>query len=694
MSVIQTIRNKYLGLMIGLIVLALVGFLLMDAVQSNTSNLFSSDGDRSSLGSINGTKISTTEYNELEKSAVDRLKQNNPKASEADINNAKEEVWNQLVSEKLMTSEYEKLGLQVTNKEFQEMLTSEFADPFIQQNFKDPQTGQFNPSAVKQYVQDIKANKNKDEKTKAAFDQWMDLEKNLEKNRLSQKYSALISMGLYAPKKAIEKTVEQRDQVASINYVMVPYTNIEDKNIKVTDADILAYEKMYETSFTLQEEMRKCDYVNFDIIPTADDTAKSLGFLNSVSGEFIQSTNQEEFIGKNGDELFDKNYHKSGDFPSARIDSATKQAVGTVVGPYYEDGYFRMTKILDKKSIPDSVKASVIAIRITQALNEDAAKAKIDSIKKIANPANFAQLASQLSDDENTKAKGGDIGFVPTKNSAGNEVMEFLSTGTKGQIKDIKGNGAFQLFLITDQVGFKPNTKVATISKRLVASQATVNNVSTKVANFMSSVKDKASFDAAVKKAGLTKNVAENILANQKEISGLGSAREVVRYAFDSEIGKVSSILNLNSEKFVVAVLTDIYPKGLAPVGLVKQNLEQAIVRQKKAQMISDKFKSAGLDAIASQTQGTVKSADTVRLVGSFNSEISSEQKVIGASFNKANLNKVSSGIPGSQGVYFITVKNASTQASGANTPENIEQERKMQMMQGMQNLNLSLCNY
>ena len=53
MSVIQTIRQKYLGLMIGAIVVALLGFIFMDSRNSNSGSIFG--GNDRSFGSVNGT---------------------------------------------------------------------------------------------------------------------------------------------------------------------------------------------------------------------------------------------------------------------------------------------------------------------------------------------------------------------------------------------------------------------------------------------------------------------------------------------------------------------------------------------------------------------------------------------------------------------------------------------------------------
>jgi peptidyl-prolyl cis-trans isomerase D len=689
MSVIQTIRNKYIGIMIGAIVIALVGFLVMDAVQNKSGSLFSSD--KNTIGSVNGESFSPQDFFDIQKKAEDNAKAKNPKISEEELSQAKDQAWDQMINEKLMTGEYEKLGITVGKKELQDMLTGTNPDPFIRQQFTDPQTGVFDPARVKQTIDQLQSAK--DEKGRAGREQFAEIEKSLINQRMQQKYGALISLGTYIPKTALDFTFANRGATASIDYVAIPYTAVQDADIKITDEDIKAYEAKNPEMFTLKEEIRNADYVLYDIVPTADDSAKSLGVLFNLANDFSTTANIEEFVSKNGDEMFDKNFHSKGNFNSDREDSASSAAIGAVVGPYFENGSFKITKVLDKKTLPDSMKASHIFIAITQDLDEDAVDARADSIMgSIGKGGNFEQLASTYSNDDRSKANGGDIGwFMKGSGGVPEEFEEYCLTGAKGSIKKVKTNNGVHIVKITDQNAFKPMAKVATLVKKLNRSKETIDGVFSKVTAFASGVKTKADFDAAIKKQGLNKLVAENMFANQKFVQGIGSCRDLVRYAFDSKIGSVSNILSINGEKYVVASLSAVNPKGLAPVSLVRASVEADLRRNKKAAKIAEMYKTStgSLATIAAKASTTVMSADTVTL-GFASGAIANESRVLGASLNKANLNKVSSAIAGNQAVYYITVKNIVNNPS-VMSPENYTQERAMLGNQMMQNLGRSL---
>jgi peptidyl-prolyl cis-trans isomerase D len=685
MSVIQTIRNKYLGLMVAVIVIALVGFLVMDGLQSNAGNMFGGD-DRTSIATINGTRISNAEYDAAKDQALTNFKSKNPKATEQELKDAENEAYNQFISDKLMDGELAKLGITVTDKEFQELLTGTYAAPFIQQSFRNAE-GAFDPSAVKQYVTQLRNNRKKDAKSEEAYAQWLTIEKQLEKERLVQKYTALIGLGIYQPKEAAKAVFKERESFASISYVMVPYDSIKETPT-VSDADYQAYITKYGAAFTLTQELRRMEYVSWDIIPTKEDTAASLGVINTLASDFSASANMEEFIGKNGDELYDNAWHAMGEFSTPAIDSLSTRAAGTVVGPYYDNSFYRISKVMEKATLADSVKASAIAIPMAEGFTEEQAKKRADSINDIVTGANFATLVNVYG-DEQSKQKGGDLGFLDVREgSSTNELFVYLQKASKGQHAVVKQGNAFIVVLVTDQKSFRPKAKIASLSKFMKPSKSTMDAVYAKANAVMNGVKDKASFEKAIKDKGLTKRVAETIAETQEEVEGLGSARELVRYGFNNEVGKVSGILTVSGDKYVVGMVTNVYGKGLAPVSLVRQNLQAELIRQKKFAKIAEMYKGKSLDAIAAASRQAVQTNDSVGGMGG--GALAQEAKVVGASFNKANQGKVSDAIYGKQGAYFITVKSVGTRDIGANDGS-IEQERQMFIMQSMQSLGRSL---
>lgn len=692
MSVIQKIRNKYIGLVVGAIVVALVGFLIMDAMQSNVRNIFGKD--QTLLADVNGHRIEYKDYEMARTKYEENMKARAKDGSLSDDDRAQvqEQAWNDMVNEQLINDEIDKLGIDLTDKELQDMMTGPFADPTIKQSFTDPNTGVFDPNRVSQYLNSLSQ-----DKTGAQRAQWAEFEASLIKARKASKYNDLIAKGIYVPKFVVQNKLKESTATASINYVSIPYTSINDADVKISDEEIKKYMDKNANFMKSQEAYAKFNYVTFDVIPSKEDTAASLGKMLALQNEFSTTTDVETFLTNNSEDIYKNQFVTEANLPMANPASVVSASVGTVVGPAYFNGMFQLGRIMDKKTLPDSIKASHILIAITEQRTEAQAKASIDSIEaQIKSGGSFEQIAATRSDDQNTGKKGGDFGYFSFENMNAQlpDIAEFTYEGKVGEMKVIKSNYGYHLVKITDQKAFKPAVKVAIFSKTLQAGETTMNEALAKANDFHNKVTDLKSFEATAKSMNKDKRVAEYIAKTQQIIPGLGSARELSRWAFDSKIGAVSQVFNLN-DKFVVAVLDSRQEKGTLPaIESVRPQIENVLKKEKKGKLIAEKYKSStSLEQIASAAATQVKTADTVLLSGGGNQEVGYEPKIVGASFNKANMNKVSQGIPAEQGVFFIMVKNMTpgTLPQGAINPMDARQMEMQIAQQASQYVNFIL---
>src|SRR4029078_3771119 len=109
MSIIQTIRDKGAAIVIGVIALSLIGFLLMDARSGATKGLFGG-GNSKTIGVVNGEDIEIDEFNAKVKDAEAQY----PNTNGGIRQQVMQGVWEQMVAEKVVTSEFDKLGLVFT----------------------------------------------------------------------------------------------------------------------------------------------------------------------------------------------------------------------------------------------------------------------------------------------------------------------------------------------------------------------------------------------------------------------------------------------------------------------------------------------------------------------------------------------------------------------------------------------------
>src|ERR1700709_2147374 len=141
MQIIQNIRDKGAAIVIAVIALSLIGFILMDAKQGS-SRMFS--GNASSIGKINGETVDNADFSNRVKQAEDQQEQQSGRrVTGAQIYQLRQNVWDQIVAEKVLTSEFDKLGLTFSPKELVAILYSNDAPPALRQAFTDKTTGQY-----------------------------------------------------------------------------------------------------------------------------------------------------------------------------------------------------------------------------------------------------------------------------------------------------------------------------------------------------------------------------------------------------------------------------------------------------------------------------------------------------------------------------------------------------------------------
>ena len=151
MATLERIRNKA-GLVVIVIGVGLVAFLLGDLMHSGNS-IFR--GKSMEVADINGNTISITEYEgyitELE--SYYKLNSGNSAIDENTTLQIRDQAWNQMVQEKIMTEKYEELGITVTAEEIYDLTVGENIHPQIRQMFTNPETGQFDKDQVIGFLQ-------------------------------------------------------------------------------------------------------------------------------------------------------------------------------------------------------------------------------------------------------------------------------------------------------------------------------------------------------------------------------------------------------------------------------------------------------------------------------------------------------------------------------------------------------------
>jgi len=648
MGLMGYLRN-HAGLVVTVIALAIVAFLLGDMINMGTPFWRSSQNE---VANVNGEGIDYQEFNGQVEQTVSMYQQQMGGANNPQMQGyAVQQVWNQYLTQQLISQEIEKIGIEVGKDELNSLVSGKNPSALIAQYFTNPQTGQIDNNALNAFIQQTKQDPN-------ARTQWEGLLKNIKTDRLFQKYSTLVNNSVYTTALEAEYDYNSRNKLANFKYVMLDYASVTDAQVKLTDADYKEYYDKNKNAFKNNEETRSIDYVIFDARPNKADTALATAEIQKLKNELAASTNDSSFVNINSENKYPVRYYGKNQL-SAALDSVVFNAApGTVVGPFLTQNVYEIAKVISVKNSPDSVNASLIVIDPAAEGGLDKAKAKADSIKNLVLAGgNFSTLAVEFSADPQTKNNGGELptltrGAIP-------ELDEVLFDGVTGDVKVVPTNNGVHVVKVNKQIGSSKIAKLAIVDKSIVAGKETTDFAYSKANTFFSGLTGK-NFEEQAKKQNLTIMKNDRTAAMDNTFGAIEVPRDLVRWAFEAKQGDVGEKIFDTQDNFIVARVTNIQPKGHQPLESVKSVIEPVVRNMVKARMLKEKMNNAlngasSIDQVAQKLGKNAQSVENVVLANPVIPGIAIENAVVGTVFG-LQPNKPSKAIEGSQGVYAVQV--------------------------------------
>jgi peptidyl-prolyl cis-trans isomerase D len=657
MQIIQSIKDRGGIIMAIFIAIALISFILMDS-KSDTSRPTSY-----TIGKVNGTTIELNDFNKRVKFEENKQAQQRggQQPTGADALRVREQVWSQIIAENVFYETANKLGINLTSKELSSILSSnEQSNPLTQERSLLGEDGRLDPNKASEALKNIKSSKGEQRDNIDA--------QILEPLKLStavSKYGAMISAAAYYPTWMQEKDMVDEKNFATISYVTVPFNEISDSAVVVSDADINGYVAKHKDMFK-QEAGRTISYLTFSQNPSATDSANSKKIVEDLkAGLAADTTSSALFVSRSSSAVdFVDDYLPLSRIQSAVKDSMIKYGIGVVSGPYVDGKNYSIAKVLGVKQLPDSVKARHILIGTRDP--QTGAELMVDSVaSKLADSvlvavksgADFGALAMKYSTDPGSKIKGGDLGTF----GYGTMVAEFNTyaftkpVGEKGKVKTQFG---YHIMEVTKQTNFKPAYKIAILAKPILPSDETINAASLAATKAAANKNAKELANYASKTGLKIVDLPTTLKENDFTVGQMQDARNLVKWAFGAKKGEVSDPIGIGTD-FIVATVNKTFEEGTQDAATARTGAEAAVRNQKKGETIIEKISKAGntieTAAAAYGKQIQMAGADSSITMGAkMINGIGTEPKVIGAAFNKENQTKASAPIVGAGGVYIL----------------------------------------
>ena len=276
---------------------------------------------------------------------------------------------------------------------------------------------------------------------------------------------------------------------------------------------------------------------------------------------------------------------------------------------------------------PDSVQARHIL------LSGQSAQTKIDSIKSLVEKGqSFTQLAQDFSEDQGSKANGGDLGWF----KEGTMVPEFNDacfSSNKGELKIVTSQFGVHLIELTGKSKSSKKYKLAFLDRQISYSNNTYQSIFAEAGKFAAENTNYQQFNESVLNQNLSKRVADGLLESTNTIPGLDNPRELVRWAYQAKIGQVSDVFEFGN-KIVVATLTSIKNEGLIDLEDIRSTIEPIVRNNKKTEMLlNDLADLSSLDEVASNYGVEIENAEGLNFSSSQVPTLGNEPAFVGAAF-------------------------------------------------------------
>ena len=687
MGIIGSIR-KHSWIAVLIVGIAIVAFIIGDLTKNRKQEAFAK---------INGDEVTYDYFNtRLMEFEEEYQMRGNSSASFKDY------VWQQLLAERLLGDEMSALAIEVSDAEITDMYIGRFIHPRLQQQFTNPQTGEYDRSGISNYVNQL----NEMPDTMEYKAQWIKVQEQLRKDRQQSKYLVMLQTGMYMPNALANKIAEISAKSSDVRVATMRYTNANE--VQLSDDDYKNYFEAHKGELNRDffrmdnKERREVAYAVFTAQPSQNDMSEIQKEITEWwdTMRVMDERTLVDFVNIHGG--YDSMFVSSDVFTSPldtviRGSHAGKEITPMIVSSIVKSdtrrhayGYYVMGKILKTEMRPDSVRASVIFIpnnnynpnlqRTPEAADHlcDSAMASI----KAGMP--FEEAVRQFSIDT---TKGGDLDWRADGSLVFGDEIVHHAVGEVFE-KEIPGKAGHYIVKVTGKTTPTLKYRLALAQKMITPSNETEKEIQERANQFASQY---ATCQAMIEGAASQNvNMRNDLLISMSDsLSGFTDTRDAVRWAFDEKTanGSVSATIYRSDYSYIVVGLRDIYI-------LNKLTLEQArnVTRldnlarlEKLGKQLSDKASEAmkgknDIEAIAAALETSVDSVSGVAFGGYFGGN-GMEPKATGAIAAKKDTGIIGP-IQGASGVYVISVDN-NTIAENKNA-DNIRQRYESTGMQAI----------
>lgn len=669
MTLLQKIRNKP-KLLIGIIAVGLLAFVVpwnevMNLMNRQKFKAFEVDGETVSTEQY-FTRVTQFENFQKAVSGQNSL-------DEATISQVREFVYNQMVKEILIQEQADKIGLGVSEEELHDLIFGVNVSPLLRQMpfFVNPQNGQFEPQAVIQFVSTANTPLNTVPlEQRAQLEDikslWETIQNLVKYQRLEEKYNALLANSILVNDIEIKSTENALKSTANIAYVIDRYSSIPDSTVTVTDAEINKLYDARKNNFKVTDNLRKISYFTKEIFPSESDFQAVEKEINEANQKLATSSSPALVVADYSEIPYQDIYFSEKNLSPEEANFAKSASVGDTYGPLRSSESYRLYKLIDRTSAPDSINLSIIVL--PEGTDKLAAENRADSIiNVIKGGKDFNTVANEVMPQAN--GANGNWITEPQLLSAGigkDFVSTCFSTPTGG-IAKLNEQGQIQIIKVNEKTQPVTKYKLALVQIPVVVSDETLATLDNELNQFVAENSDPKTFEKAAKDKGYNIISGAVISGAQPNISQISGSRQVVNWAFNEKVGTIKKF-DLSDYK-IIALIDSKIDKGFMPVSEVKDILKTELIKDKKAEQMIANLKAKNITTLDGYAQALSSKVDTVNFVNFDTQNIMGigHESILNVYSEIGEVNKLVGPVKGDNGVFALDVLNKVDQSQTFN---------------------------
>lgn len=645
MAVIGSIRKRG-GLIVFFVGGALVLFIL-SALFENSQGY----GADQTIGDVGGNEMSLKEFSMRVENEANSLRNDfGQQVDNAQMEQLRNRLWNEMVKERLMMPQIEAAGFgnTLSKGEYDDIRFGDNVLPDFknQPNFQNPD-GSVNTEALKMYFKNV-------------FEQapvYHEIQKNrLVHERLYTKYNTLVKKSVFVNTAQAKDENAMANHKASFNFIAKRYDSEADSLYTPSEEDVKRYYNEHKNDRKYrQQASRSFDYVVFEVKPSDDDIKAMEKDMVEMKAALEASTNDSAFVMANADTKNAAAVAYTSGTADALTDSLILHAdTGAVVGPFRDGENWKLVKVTELAKVEEArVRHILLSTQGKSPEETEKIKLRADSILAVVkkNKGKFEEMVTKYTEDPGSKSTGGVYEWFDRKRM----VPEFTAASFDEKVGATTIAKTTYGFHIVEVLGQRDRDerRIITVDRKTRPSGDTFKKRFKEANAFRGNLPDSAAFHKAAKELGVEVRNVPELRGDMRYVPGLQEPYQLITWANNAEVGALSTVMTVG-DNHVVAMLTGIKKEGAPELEDVRERFTAEALKHKKAEAwIKNMTGKTDLSALGTELGISASTATDMALNASSIPGGYSETELIGTIFSLQD-GTVSKPLEGDQAVYVV----------------------------------------